>query len=59
MQSKTNTMASLSEQFRLKISARKPKHFWMNNRFDAAITINGEAIEDVEHFTSLGSKWRC
>lgn len=28
----------------------------MNNRFDAAITINGEAIEDIEQFTYLGSK---
>nr|KAG5708729.1 hypothetical protein BaRGS_034946 [Batillaria attramentaria] len=49
-------MASTAGQIGLKISSKKTKHMRMNNRNNAAITVNGEALEEVEYFTYLGSK---
>nr|KAG5695887.1 hypothetical protein BaRGS_017325 [Batillaria attramentaria] len=51
MQGKTSDMASTAGQIGLKISSKKTKHMRMNNRNNAAITVNGEALEEVEYFT--------
>ena len=56
MQGKTSDMASTAGQIGLRISSRKTKHMRMNNRNNAAIIVNGEALEEVEYFTYLGSK---
>ena len=56
MQEKTSDMASTAGQIGLKISSKKTKHMRMNNKNNTAITVNGEALEEVEYFTYLGSK---
>nr|KAG5701644.1 hypothetical protein BaRGS_019333 [Batillaria attramentaria] len=54
MQGKTSDMASTARANWM--SSKKTKHMRMNNRNNAAVTVNGEALEEVEYFTYLGSK---
>ena len=56
MQAKTNTLATTAGRLSLEISSKKTRHFRMNSRSREAILLNGEAVEEVEHFTYLGSK---
>ena len=56
MQAKTNTLATTGGRLGLEISSKKTKHLRMNNRSRETIMLNGEAVEEVEHFTYLSSK---
>ena len=57
-QAKTNTLATTAGRFGLEIStcSKKTRHFRMNSRSRGTIMLNIEAVEEVEHFTYLGSK---
>ena len=56
MQTKINDRARTVGQTGRKISTKKTKHFRMNSTTEAAITLNGEDMEDIEDFIYLGSK---
>ena len=56
IQAKTNTLATTARTSSLEISTKKTRHLRINSRSREVIMLNGETIEDVEHFTYLGSK---
>ena len=55
MQQKTDRLQTNSEQLGLKINTGKTKTMRLNPSKQDPITLRGETIEDVEHFTYLGS----
>ncbi|VDP64617.1 unnamed protein product [Schistosoma curassoni] len=55
MQIKTASVAAVSASVRLNIHKGKTKDFKYNTKNSNPITLDGEALEDVESFTYLGS----
>ena len=56
MQDKTNALATTSGNLGLKININKTRHLRMSSRNNESILVNGELIDEVDHFTYLGSK---
>ena len=56
MQAKTNTLATTEGRLGLEITTKKTRHLRLNSRSRETIMLNGEAVEEVAHFTYLGSK---
>ena len=56
MQAKTNALATTAGSLGLKINSKKTRHFRMNSRTNESIMVNGDVIDEVDHFTYLGSK---
>ena len=56
MQAKTNALATTAGNIGLKINIKKTKHSRMIDRTNESIMVNGEVVDEVDHFTYLGSK---
>ena len=56
MQAKTNALATTAGSLGLKINTEKTRHLRMNSRTSESIMVNGEVVDEVDHFTYLGSK---
>ena len=56
MQAKTNALATTAGSLGLKINTKKTRHLRMNSRTNESIMVNGEVVDEVDHFTYLGSK---
>ena len=56
MQAKTNALATTAGSVGLNINTKKTRHLGMNSRTNESITVNGEVVDEVDHFTYLGSK---
>ena len=56
MQDKTNALATTSGNLGLKININKTRHLRMSSRNNESILVNGEVVDEVDHFTYLGSK---
>nr|KAG5710457.1 hypothetical protein BaRGS_022275 [Batillaria attramentaria] len=56
MQAKVDALGEISQRIGLKISQEKTKVLRTNNKQDAPVQIEGQAVTDVEEFTYLGSK---
>ena len=56
MQAKTNTLATAAGNLGLKINTKKTRHLRMNSRKNESIMVNGKVVDEVDHFTYLGSK---
>jgi len=56
MEAKTNTLATTAGKLGLKINIKKTRHLMMSGRTNESIMVNGELVEEVDHFTHLGSK---
>ena len=56
MQTKTNALATTAGCLGLKINTKKTRHLKMNSRTNEYIMVNGEVVDEVDHFTYLGSK---
>ena len=55
MQAKTNALATTAGNIDLKINIKKTRHLKMSGRNNESITVNGEVVDEVDHFTYLGS----
>ena len=53
---KTDALPTTARSFGLKINVNKRKKNLINGRTSEAIALNGEAVEEVDHFTYLESK---
>lgn len=56
MRAKTDTLQTTAGSLDLKISTKKTGHLRMNSRTRENIMLNGEAVEEDEHFTYLQSQ---
>jgi len=56
MQAKTNALATTAGRLGLKINIRKTRHLRMSGRTNESIMVNGEVVDEVDHFTYLGYK---
>jgi len=56
MQAKTNALITTAGNLGLKINLKKTRHLRMSGRTDESIVVNGEEVDEVDHFTYLGSK---
>ena len=56
MQAKTNALANTAGSLGLKINTKKTRHLRMNSRTNESIMVNGVVVDEVDHFTYLGSK---
>ena len=56
MQEKTNDMTNKARQIGLELNRSKTKHMRMNAKSTEAIHLHGNAVEEVNNFTYLGSK---
>ena len=56
MQAKTNFLATAARSLGFKFNTEKTRHLRMNSRPNQPITVNNEVIDEVDHFTYLGSK---
>jgi hypothetical protein len=55
MQEKTNALERNAEKLGLKVNVSKTKVMRVNEKQDSAVTLNSVALEEVNHFTYLGS----
>ena len=56
MQDKTNALATTAGNLGLKINIKKTGHLRMSSRSNESILLNGEVVDEVDHFTYLGSE---
>jgi len=56
MQTKTNALVTTAGNLGLKINLKKTKHLRMSGRTNESIVVNGEVVDEVDHFTYLGFK---
>jgi len=56
MQAKTNALATTAGNMGLKINIKKTRHLSMCGRTNESIMVNGEVVDEVDHFSYLGSK---
>ena len=56
MQNKTNALATTAGNLGLKIKIKKTVHLRMSSKPNEIILINREVVDEVDHFTCLGSK---
>ena len=56
MQDKTNALATTAGNIGLKINIKKTRHLRMSSRNNESILVNGEVVDEVDHFTYLASK---
>ena len=56
MQAKTNALATTAGNLGLKINIKKTRHLRMSGRTNKSIMVNGEVVDEADHFTNLGSK---
>ena len=56
VQDKTNPLATTAGNIGLKININKTRHLRMSSRNNESILVNGEVVDEVDHFTYLGSK---
>ena len=56
MQAKTNVLTTTAGSLGLKINTKKTRNLRMNSRTNESIMVNGEVVDEVDHFTYLGSK---
>lgn len=55
MQEKTSTLQENARRVGLKVNITKSKVMRINGKHDAPVTIEGSTLEEIEHFTYLGS----
>lgn len=56
MLAKTDALATTAGSLGLKINTKKTRHLRMNSRANESIMVNGDVVDEVDHFTYLGSK---
>ena len=56
MQDKTNALATTSGNLGLKINITKTRHLRMSSTNNESILVSGEVVDEIDHFTYLGSK---
>ena len=56
MQDKTNGLATTAGNLGLRINIKKTRHLRMSSRNNESILVNGEVVDEVDHFTYLRSK---
>ena len=56
MQAKTNALAATAGSLGQQINTKKTRHLRMNGRTNESTMVNGEVVDEVDHFTYLGSK---
>jgi len=56
MKAKTNALATTAGNIGLKINVKKTRHMRMSDRINESIIVNGDVVDEVDHFTHLGSK---
>ena len=56
MQAKTNALATTAGNMGLKINIKKTRHLSMGGRTNESIMVNGEVVDEVDHFSYRGSK---
>ena len=56
MLEKTNALATTARNLGLKINIKTTKDLRMSSRNTEPILVNGEVVDEVDHFTYLGSK---
>ena len=56
MQAKTNALPITAGSVGLTISTKTSRHLRMNSRTNESIILNGEVVDEVYHFSYLGSK---
>ena len=56
IQDKNNALATTAGNLGLKINITKTGHLRMSSRNNESILVNGEVVDEIDHFTYLGSK---
>ena len=56
MQANTSALATTAGNLGLKINVKKTRHLRMSGRTNESIMVSGEVVDEVYHFTYLGSK---
>ena len=56
IQAKTNALATTAGNLGLKINSKKTRHVRMSSKTNESIMVNREVVDEVDHFTYLGSK---